>query len=191
MLDGVPGSPVAHEPAEAHASLWHPSTRHVPLLCCRLESGATRLRLHQVMLQIPWEDFAALLAAALRGSQWQSGARTTSPLLAAISQFEPARSDAQQGGTLTAASRALLLEHYAGFGWEATKLWLVPDQDPGVCVLLPDLEQPLQCMPAGSGGIGRGVRLGLGLGLGLGGGLLLAGLAVIGSALYQDRCSDK
>lgn len=141
-------------------------------------SNATKLKLVLTSLALPQHDFAALLAAALRGDAWQSGAVTTAPLMAHISQFIVAHN--QTGAGLSRSIPSLLLARYQGFGVEATNLRVRPVVPLPPGYQLPDLDVPDQ--PQGGDNDddeSRRLRLGLGIGLGVGGGLLVLAAVVV------------
>mmetsp|Transcript_2975 Transcript_2975/g.6494 ORF Transcript_2975/g.6494 Transcript_2975/m.6494 type:complete len:416 (-) Transcript_2975:9-1256(-) len=89
------------------------------------------LQLDSVTLVLPVGEYGVLYSAALRGADWRQGA--ASPLLAALHLYVPLQPPSAAGIPLAA---------YQGFGVNATRLLLVPEQpfDPGS--LSPPLDPP-------------------------------------------------
>lgn len=143
-------------------------------------NNATRLRLSDVVLVLPQPDYAALLAAALRGAAWKSGAVVTALLFSYISDFTVGGH--QAGGNLSRSSPSLLLASYEGFGVQAVNLRVQPISPLPPEYQLPDLDT-LATGLAASGNRDvkhkRQVRLGVGLGLGLGLPVVLGMLAAV------------
>ncbi|KAL6747847.1 hypothetical protein V8C86DRAFT_2896405 [Haematococcus lacustris] len=150
---------LAHGPLPTEPSYFS----SLPLWAVNAYTGVVpQVQLDNVTLVLEGDDFAALLAAVLRGSAWQRANRTA-PLLAGITVLEPAPSAPPSRTRLTLAT-------YVGWGINATNLVLLPEQALGPDYVLPDL-----LLDSGSGSSVDSRALGLGVGLG-GAALLLAAL---------------
>jgi hypothetical protein len=134
-------------------------------------SNQARVFLYNCTLVLPMSDYVALLAAALRGAAWKSGANATSAVLAGVTGFEPWPAAIP---SLTRDSPHLILYSYTGWGVNGTMVRVTSDTPVPPCTDLPDL--PLESggpgcgteQQHGGGGSGGSSRLAVGLGVGLG-----------------------
>jgi hypothetical protein len=147
--------------------------------------GPVQVRLDRVALVLPASDYAALLAAALRGPAWHSGAHESAALLAGITQLVPAANGSQPGGQLTPASPSLLLAAYSGWGVNATSLRLVPDVPLASCEQLPDWRCAAGDEQGDGGSDQRAVVIGVGVGVGVGVPLLVAAVAAVAAVAWH------
>jgi hypothetical protein len=136
------------------------------------------MHLDQVTLVLPQSDYAALLAAALRGIAWRSGAAATAVLLSNVTVFQPAALDAATGAALMPGASSLTVVRWEGWHWLGTNVTFEPVTPLPACYQLPDLMHtlPSGCRSDSSESSRRqiNVAVGVGIGVGVGCALLLA-----------------
>ena len=132
-------------------------------------------------LVLPQSDYAALLAATLRGTAaWRSGANATAPLMRGISVFEPYSS-----AEVTPAASSIQLEAYEGWGVRASWLTVVPEQPLPSGYTLPDwVYVPPASPPTETHDESSERAVAIGVGVGVGGALMVAA-AVAGFLLWR------
>jgi hypothetical protein len=84
----------------------------------QVSRSRSQVLLQQSTLVLPASDYAALLAAALRGEAWKEGAVQTAALISGIVVFIP--SSVQPSGELSPSLPSLLLVRYSGW-WVAVQ----------------------------------------------------------------------
>jgi hypothetical protein len=159
--------------------------------------------LYNVTLVLRQPEYAAYLAACLRGpTAWKAGATTTAALLANVTTLTPANRNlfAPRPSDSSLLS-GFMLSHLAAHGVIGANVRVEPDQPLPACAALPDAPHifpGLGCPggdsggdsadqgSGGSSGTSKGVKLGVGIGVGVGGGLLCIAAAVAG-VLYAKR----
>jgi hypothetical protein len=140
--------------------------------------------MENVTLFLPPSDYAVLLSAALRGPAWLTGATSTAPLLALVSNWVLA-----PDANLSHTSQSLSFTNLAGWGWNATGLIVVPSAPLGASFVLPDIAPPapppsLPPLPQAetSSRHNEAVAAGVGVGVGVGGSLVI--VAAIGLFMF-------
>lgn len=145
------------------------------------------IRLKKVTIRLPQQDYVAMLAAALREGEWQTGAVETAPLLQGFSKLvvPPSTMASLKATWPQQMPNSLRLSQLHGWGIDGSELTLLPEQPLPVGHTLPDITAP-EAEGGGSGsdgGLDKGVRIGVGVGVGVGGGLVVIAL-IIGAVYY-------
>jgi hypothetical protein len=145
-----------------------------------------------VVLVLPQNDYAAMLSAAMRGTGWRTGSRTTRPLMNGIDAFDlsPAFNASAGGTAVSPTTQAFTLATYRGWGVAATNLTLTSETPLPADYALPDLApSPEQENPEGEAGEGllEEDQQPIAIGVGVGGGVMLILALVSGYLLVRRR----